>query len=145
MVEYFDYALILIAFYLMYRAPTVEMMLLFLYFTASCAVTLMLVQTESFDRLGTNWFMLYSIWMLIFAAATRILQVAVLFCAQQVICLIVVLQWNTDQVMLYNSYSYIIAIIYLKQLGCAYGRYHPRGIDRRSGRGFYMAHNEAWQ
>ena len=145
MLDALDTMLIGMAGFLLYKAPTRELILLFWYFTISSMVTLVLSRAGMLDSLGVNWFLYYSIWILIFTAATRKKQIAVLYCAQMVLCLLVVIQWNTDQVMVYNYYSYLIAVIYLKQLSCAYGDYNPRGIDKRSRRGFHMADNGAWQ
>lgn len=143
MLDALDAILIAMAGVLLYKAPTREMILLFWCFALSSMATLVLSRAGTLDSLGVNWFLYYSIWILIFTATTRKKQIAVLYCAQQVLCLVVVIQWNTDQVMLYNWYSYLVAIIYLKQLGCAYGDYHSRGSHKHSGSGLYMAHNEA--
>lgn len=144
MADYLDFILILVAGVALYKRPTDEMLMLFIYFTASSAASLFLYQMGVFDYIGVNWFVIYAVWLLIFAAKTQSLSIAALYCAQQILCLLVVLQWNTSQVMLYNLYSYLIAVIYLTQLSCAYGHNNSNNIDKHNGRHFYLAHNEAW-
>ena len=106
-------------------------------------ITLLLDTIGYFNVLGADWFIIYAAWLAIFVITTRIRQIAYLYCAQQIICLWIVLKWDSNYSAVYDYYEYLIAIIYLKQLGCVHGNYHSCDADQRNGLGFHMAHNRA--
>lgn len=140
-----DLALICIAAFALWRTPSVQMMLLFFYFSISSIATVFLVSVGYFDTLGTQWFLIYSAWLALFVPLSGNRQIQFLYVAQQLLCLTIVLQWKTNYSFLYNYYEYFIAMMYLKQLGCAYGDHNPGITDKRNHRCLNLAHNGVGQ
>ena len=143
MIQYLDLILVAAAGFLAWKVPTSEMLLLFTYFAVSSAVSVALSLAGLFDSFGAIWFVMYSMWLAFFTTTTKNRYIARLYLCQQVLCILIVLQWRSEYSFLYEYFEYLVAILYVMQLGCEYGNYHRRRSNQRGNRGINMAHNEA--
>ncbi len=140
-----DYLLITTAIWVVIKTRNSEAVLLLACFSGSVLIIEFLSVTGIFNKLGSHWFIFYSAWLSIFVLMTHIRQIAILYCTQQLICLLIIWQWDSKYSFFYDYYEYLIAIIYLKQLGCIYGHNHFCNSDQWYSSDFYMAHHRSSQ
>jgi len=140
-----DYLLIATAIWVVIKTRNSEAVSLLACFSGSVLIIEFLSVTGIFNKLGSHWFILYSAWLSIFVMTTHVRQIAILYCVQQLICLLVVWEWNSKYSFFYDYYEYLITIIYLKQLGCTYGHNHFCNSDQWYSGDFHMAHNRSSQ
>ena len=143
MMEYLDLVLVAVAGFLVWKVHTEEMMLLFTYFSISSVIAVALSLAGLFDSLGAIWFAMYSMWLAYFTTTTKNRYIARLYLCQQIMCILIVLQWKSDYSFLYEYFEYLVAILYVMQLGCEYGNHHRRRSNQRGNRNINMAHREA--
>lgn len=138
-----DLALVTTAGIMLWKVHTEEMMLLFVYFAVSSVISASLCLMDAFDSIGLIWFAMFSMWISVFSTTTKNRYIAMLYLWQQVTCILIVLQWRSEYSFLYDYFEYIIAILYVMQLGCEYGNYHRRDNNQRDDCNVDMAYNEA--
>jgi hypothetical protein len=139
---FLDFLLLASATWVCFKSRGAEAMLLLAYFFGSHVFVETLKILELFNQLGEYWYLIYAAWISLFAVLTQSVSIARLYATQQLLCLLVVITWNSTDIF-YDSYYYLTAIFYLLQLGHAYGNASSNSIDDSINRGFYMAHNRA--
>ena len=139
---FLDYLLIASALWVCFKSPSVEAKLLLTYFFGSILLAEILLVAGYFNELGKYWLLIYAAWIAIFVVLTRNALIARLYAAQQLLCLLVLISWNSTDIF-YNVYSYLTAIFYLLQLGLVYGSNSTNFIDDWDDCDFYLAHNRS--
>ena len=139
---FLDYLLIALALWVCFKSPTTEARLLLIYFSGSILLAEILLIAGYFNALGKYWLLIYATWIVIFVVLTRNTMIARLYVAQQLLCLLVLISWNSTDIF-YNVYHYLTAIFYLLQLGLVYGSNSTNFIDDWNDCNFNLAHNRS--
>lgn len=124
-----DIALLVLAGCVLLKQRSHDVILLFIYFLFSSSLVLLLKYMGVFSDLGMGWFLIYPAIIMFFIPFSRNTTVGFLFWLQQLVCLMIVIRWRNDINIFYSAHEYIVTVIYIMQLSCAYGYFDPLNFN----------------
>ncbi len=97
-----------------------ETWLLLIMFFGSSSAAYIGIQAQ----LGALWYPVLAVYLMIFCTLSKSIGITIVYFCMQMLCLLSLQEFQTERVLIYNSFAPIIMLLYLAQLGIsAYGYY----------------------
>ena len=82
-----------------------------------CACVSLMTFFDWHETLGVLWYPALSLYFFIFQSFTKSIGIAILYLLMQLLCLVSVWEFYTDQSFIYDNFAIIISVLYLCQIG----------------------------